>query len=47
MGLNRGGGLIRGRGLIENDNFYMGAKSKSQVDLQDTIDTRYDINHNS
>ena len=32
-----------GGGLIENDNFYMGAKSKWQVDLQDTIDTRYDL----
>ena len=34
------GGLFEGGGLLKIVSFYMGAKSKWQVDLQDTIDAQ-------
>ena len=46
-GLIEGGGLFEGGGLSKLVIFYMGSKSKWQVDLQDTVDKQYDLNYNS
>ena len=43
MGAYSKGGLFERGGLLKIIIFYTGAKSKWQVDLQDTIDTRYDL----